>query len=162
MNNEGEGKMSEVEVRIVRLEPMRVACVSGFGTSPEEEAWGKLLAWAKPRGLLDDRKAHRIFGFDNPSPSPGSPNYGYDFWIVVGPDVEAEGEATIVEFSGGLYAVTRCKGIGNIGQVWKQLVTWCEDSQYKRAHHQWLEEPLSGLDTPPDELLLDLYLPIAE
>ena len=30
--------MSEMNVRIVRLDPMRVACGSGFGTSPESQA----------------------------------------------------------------------------------------------------------------------------
>ena len=61
------------------LEPMRVACLSGFGATPEEKAWKAL---------------------------------------------EAEGEAKIIEFPGGLYAVTQCKGIDNIGKAWKQLLTW--------------------------------------
>ncbi len=45
--------MHELDVGIVRLEPMRVASFRGFGTSPEHEAARKLIAWAKPRGLLD-------------------------------------------------------------------------------------------------------------
>ena len=153
--------MSE-QVRIVELEPMRVACLSGFGATPEEEAWKALEAWAQPKGLLDDPKAHRIFGFNNPDPSPGSPNYGYDLWITVGPDVEAEGEAKIIEFPGGLYAVTQCKGIDNIGKVWKRLLTWCEDSKYQRAHHQWMEEHISPMDAPLQEFVLDLYAPIVK
>ena len=155
--------MSELKVRIVQLEPMRVACVSGFSETPEDDAWKALRAWAQPKGLLDDPKAYRIFGYNNPDPSPGSPNYGFDLWITVGPDVEAEGEAKIIEFPGGLYAVTRCQGIDNLGKVWKQLITWREESKYKRAHHQWLEECLSPpVTTPPDKLVFDLYLPIVE
>jgi DNA gyrase inhibitor GyrI len=157
--------MSELKVRILHLEPMRVACAHGFGQSPEEQAWRTLLNWAESRGLLDDRQAVRFFGFNNPDPSPGSPNYGYDQWMTVGPDVAAEGEIKIVEFPGGLYAVTRCEGLDNIGQVWQQLVTWYEESPYKKAHHQWLEEylsPLSPLDTPLQECVFDLYLPIAK
>jgi len=156
--------MSELEVRIVELEPMRVASVHAYSASPEHDAWNKLIAWAKPQGLLDDPETHRIFGFDNPSPSPGSPNYGYEFWIAVGPDVEAEGEATIKEFSGGLYAVTRCQGVEEIGKTWKKLVAWLQDSKYKKAHHQWLEEHIGPAEPAPgpEELLLDLYAPIAE
>jgi DNA gyrase inhibitor GyrI len=156
--------MSELQVRIVHLEPMRVACAHGFGESPEGQAWDILLTWAKPKGLLNDREAVRFFGFNNPDPSPGSPNYGYDQWVTVGPDVEAEGEVTIKEFSGGLYAVARCEGISNIGKVWKQLVRWQDDSPYKKAHHQWLEEFLSPLDVmdQPDQYVFDLYLPIAK
>ena len=158
--------MNKLEVRIVKLEPMRVASVWGFGNSPEEQAWEKLMTWAKPKGLLDDLEQHRIFGFNNPNPSSGSPNYGYEFWITVGPDVEPEGELRIQEFLGGLYAVTRCEVRGEahntIPETWKRLIKWLVDSQYKQASHQWLEEHLGPVDTSLDELLLDLYAPIAE
>ena len=156
--------MSELEVRIVRLEPKRVASVHAFGESPEHAAWDKLIAWAKAKSLLEEPIEYRIFGFNNPDPSPGSPNYGYEFWITVGPDVEPGGEATIKEFSGGLYAVTRCKGAPNIGKTWHQLGTWCENSKYQYASHQWLEEHMAPPAVTPhnDEgLVLDLYLPLA-
>jgi DNA gyrase inhibitor GyrI len=157
--------MSDLDVRIVKLEPLRVASFWGFGASPEEVAFEKLFAWAGPRGLLEDRGTHRLFGFNNPNPSAGSPNYGYETWIVVGPDVEPEGEARIQGFDGGLYAVTRCvvpKGrFDVIGATWKRLVAWREDSQYKCGTHQWLEESLP-LDLPDTEFVLDLYLPLAE
>ena len=56
--------MDELAVRIVRLEPMRVASFHGFGSSPEHLAIQKLADWAGPRGYLEDRKQHRIFGFN--------------------------------------------------------------------------------------------------
>ena len=46
--------MSELDVRIVKLEPMRVASLWGYGPEPETIAWEKLRAWADPKGLLDD------------------------------------------------------------------------------------------------------------
>ena len=158
--------MSELEVRIVKLEPMRVASFWGFSASPEVEAWEKLFSWARPRGLLDDLEQHRLFGFNNPNPSAGSPNYGYEVWIVVDRDTEPENdEMRIVDFDGGLYAVTRCvvpKGqFDVIGATWKKLVAWREDSKYKCGAHQWLEESLP-LDLPDTEFVLDLYLPLAE
>lgn len=157
--------MSELDVRIVKLEPMRVASAHAFGPGPEGEAMEKLVAWAKPKGLLDDRKGHRIFGFNNPDPSPGSPNYGYEFWIVIGPDVEPEDEIKVKEFPGGLYAVTRCEVLGDaydiIPATWKQLVTWLENSKYRGSTHQWLEEQLSPIGGTED-FVLDLYMPIVE
>ena len=157
--------MSDLEVRIIKLEPMRVVSFLGFGESPEELAWEKLIAWAKPKGLLDDLKEHRLFGFNNPNPSAGSPNYGYEVWIVVDPDQEVDGEAKIVDFEGGLYGVTRCVvptgKFEVIGETWKKLNAWREDSEYNCGHHQWLEESLP-LNPPDTEFVLDLYLPIAE
>jgi effector-binding domain-containing protein len=156
--------MKEFKVRIVRLEAMRVASTRGFGQNPEEIAWNQILAFAEAKGLLDEPVGHRYFGFNNPSPSPGSPNYGYEQWMTVGPDIEGEGEVAIKEIPSRLYAVTRCEGVGNIGQAWRQLVTWFEDSPYKKPPHfyQGLEELLVPPGVPYEEYVFDLYLPIAE
>jgi DNA gyrase inhibitor GyrI len=154
--------MSELEVKIVELEPLRVAYALGFGTSPELEAWEKILAFGRSKGLLEDPSKARFFGFNNPDPSPGSPNYGYEQWMVVGEDVEPEGDVKIKDFNGGRYAVTQFKGIENIGRVWKQLAVWREDSPYKVGHHQWLEELLTPVDAPPEEYVFNLWLPIVE
>ena len=165
--------MTELEVRIVRLEPMRVACASGFGEHPEDEAWGTLIPWARSKGLLDDLAAVRFFGYNNPEPSPGSPNYGYDQWITVSPGVGAEGGVEIKEFPGGLYAVANCT-LSDIGAAWQRLVAWAEERGHRLGRHQYLEEclnpgtfitPEGG--PPPSEtaygdVAFDLYLPIAE
>ena len=152
--------INELAVHIMRLEPMRVASFHAFSASPEGEAWQKLVAWAEPRGLLNQPQTHRIFGFNNPNPSAGSPNYGYEFWLQLTPD-QAPTDVPVKDFGGGLYAVTRFKGSGEaMPQVWQQLSKWCENSPYKFASHQWLEEHISSGDSP-DSLELDLCLPIA-
>ncbi|MCP5098060.1 MAG: GyrI-like domain-containing protein, partial [Chloroflexi bacterium] len=129
--------MSNSNVRMINLESMRVASVLGFGASPEAEAWTKLVSWARPKGFLDNPEKHPIFGFNNPNPSAGSPNYGYEVWIAVDSDVEPEGDVEIKNFEGGLYGVMRCEvPKGNyevIGATWKKLVTWREDSKYRYA-----------------------------
>ena len=154
--------MDELEVRIERLPARRVASVHGFGQQPEYMAWDKLMAWAKPRGLLADPEQHRIYGFNNPNPMPGSPNYGYEFWIDVEADMPpgADGEATIKDVAGGLYAVTRFEGPGEaMGPVWQRLAVWGENSRYRMGPHQWLERHFSASG---DLLVLDLMLPIEE
>lgn len=160
--------MDELEVRIVRLEPMRVASATGFGESPEPSAWSKILSWAESEGLFSDLEAVRFFGFNNPNPSPGTKKYGYEQWMTVGPDVEPEGEVQIKEFSGGLYAVTKCSGISVIGTTWSHLAAWLEDSRYRIGSHQSLEECLTTLtsieelENSLDEIVMDLHLPITE
>jgi DNA gyrase inhibitor GyrI len=155
--------MDNLDVRIVKLEPMRMASAYGFGSSPEDIAGEKMGNFLKAKNLLDELgKKYRSFGFNNPNPSAGSPNYGYEIWVDVGPDVEPEGDIRIVDFCGGLYAVTRFENLENIGRVWKELVRWREDSKYKPAHHQWLENLLNPRETDPVKLVFDLYLPITE
>ena len=93
---------------------MRVACVNGFGEGPEGMAFDKMKAWAAAHNLPG--KPYRLFGYNNPDPSPGSPNYGYDVWITVDESVQADGEARIIDFPGGLYAVTRIE-VKNPGTI---------------------------------------------
>jgi effector-binding domain-containing protein len=151
--------MRELQVRIEKLPPMRVASAYGFGETPEGVAVGLMESWSVPKGL---RQGNPTYGFDNPSPTPGSPNYGYEVWLPVGPEVEGEGEIKIKEFPGGLYAVARCESLAVIGEVWKALVRWREGSKYDCGHHQWLEKALTPAGVPEDQLVFDLYLPISE
>jgi AraC family transcriptional regulator len=164
--------MEELDVRIIRLEPMRVASALGFGASPEIEAWGLLLDWAKSQDLLDEIGAHRFFGFNNPNPSPSSPNYGYEQWITIGPeigeDAAAGGQVEIKTFPGGRFAVTHCQGPSHLGETWKALVAWQEDSPHQMTDNACLEEMLNpqlmlnlGEEFDFEELLFDLYLPLA-
>lgn len=163
--------MKELDVRVVRLEPMPVASVRATSETPEHDAWEKMRAWAEPKGLLKDIKEHPVFGFNNPDPSPDRKEYGYEFWIRVGPEVEPEGEVEVKEFEGGLYAVTECnlkeeteseffQKEGYL-ESWKRIADWVKSSKYEWGKHQWLEKSHDPKATE-DELILDLYCPIEE
>jgi DNA gyrase inhibitor GyrI len=158
--------MDQLDVKIVNLEPRRVASAYAYGDSPENAAAEQLIEWAGPLGLLKGEAGTRIFGFNNPNPSPGSPNYGYEYWITIKESLIPAGKIKIKDFNGGRYAVTRCRvEKGNfelISTTWKNLMVWCESrGRYRLGHHQWLEEHL-GPFAIANDLTLDLYLPIVE
>lgn len=154
----------QLQVTIVKLEPIRVACVNGYGQEPEHQAFDKMKAYVKAKGFDRDGAAHRFFGYNNPNPSPGSPNYGYDVWVTVDESVQAEEGVRIIDFPGGLYAVMRIQPTAgdDIFQNWQKLVAWRERSKYRAAHHQWLEEHIGDLDKDFPDLVLDLFMPVAE
>jgi DNA gyrase inhibitor GyrI len=135
--------MQTENVEIVELAPARVASAWGFGTGPEEIAWSKLEAWAKQLGLLQAPGA-RVFGFNNPNPSAGSPNYGYEFMVTVGPEVEPGSEIRIGELRGGKYAVMPARvetdPAVDIPGAWQRLDKWVAEHGYRMGYHQWLEE----------------------
>jgi DNA gyrase inhibitor GyrI/DNA-binding HxlR family transcriptional regulator len=168
---ERERTMQELDVRIVGLEPMRVASVRAVSETPERDAWAKMRAWAEPKGLLKDMEAHPVFGFNNPDPSPGSKEYGYEFWIRIGPEMEPEGDVEVKEFEGGLYAVTECNLKEELEseffrkegylETWKRLTDWVTSSQYEWGKHPCLEKSHDPKATE-DDLILDLYCPIEE
>jgi DNA gyrase inhibitor GyrI len=157
--------MAQLDVRIVTLPPMRVACLNGFGESPEGQARNKMRAWARSQDLLN--LPYRLFGYNNPDPAPGSPNYGYDFWMTIDDSVVPAGDASLVNFPGGLYAVTHLdvdNAWEDIPSTWQKMFSWVETSPYHMGRHQWLEEHLDPLDSPGSgqNFALDLYLPISE
>ncbi|MBN2388279.1 MAG: GyrI-like domain-containing protein [Anaerolineales bacterium] len=158
--------MNDLEVRIVTLPPLRVICFNGFGPSPERLAFDKASAWLKANGMWEDGQQRRFFGYNNPDPSPGSPNYGYDVWVTVDETVQAGGDGHIIEFPGGLYAVTRVeagpRGEG-IYETWQALAAWVEHSQYKPEYcrRPCLEESPDPFHSPPGGFTLDLYEPIS-
>lgn len=161
--------MSDTDVRIVGLPSMRVASIRAFGESPEIDASAKMLAWCEPLGLLDDSEHPPVFGFNNPNPSPGKKEYGYEFWVRIDPGIEVTGEAEAKEFPGGLYAVTPCRLKDEVDsdyfrehgvlESWGRLHEWVDGSKYRSGSHQWLERPNDPRATM-DDLVLDLYYPI--
>jgi DNA gyrase inhibitor GyrI len=151
--------MISTALTITTLVPARVAVAWSFGERPEEAAWAKLQGWAEPRGLLG-QSAGRIFGFNHPSPSAGSPNYGYEYQLEVADDVAPSGDIRIGERPGGRYAVLPFSIQGEdpytaIPAAWQRLDALVAEAGYRQGAHQWLEEH------SPEGKLIALYYPIA-
>jgi DNA gyrase inhibitor GyrI len=153
--------MDSEDVRIVTLPAMRVVSAYGYGPSPELEAQEKLMAWVEENHLLAVEPKPRFFGFNNPSPHPGSPNYGYEMWITVGPDVQPGVGMKVVGFPGGQFAVLRVRGGENIYAAWQNLLAWLENSPYSMGSIECLEEHLVFWQAPLEDLTLDLYLSVS-
>lgn len=159
----------DMQVRVVELKPMRVASVRAISRTPESDAWMKMRAWAEPRGLLENPDKHPIYGFNNPNPTPGKEEYGYEFWIGITPDIEPEGDVTAKEFDGGLFAVTTCnlreemeseffREQGYL-ESYKNLKDWVKSSKYKLRKGQCLERAHDPFASE-EELVLEIHMPI--
>lgn len=158
--------MENFDVRLVTLDPLRVASSYGFGSEPEGQAWAGILSWCQQHISEGELPHHRFFGFNNPSPTPGSPNYGYEQWVTTDPQAQPEGNIQVKDFPGGLYAVTRCTGIPSIPPTWQRLVAWLDDHPFRLGSHQWLEECLTpqamlgGSEPDIEQMVFDLYMPV--
>lgn len=144
-----------------RLKPARIAYYRAEGIEPERKAWLTIYAWTKKNKIAEKLKYFRIFGFDNPSPKPNNPSYGYEFWITVNENIHASGNVKIKDFPGGLYAVTPTT-LGTIKEAWRNFVSWQKISRYRQGDHQCLEEHLSPPEKQTEKMQIDLYLPIRE
>ncbi len=149
-----------MEVREIDLQPMRVVTFHALGPSPEQDAWDKLFAWARPQGMI--KPETRFFGFNNPCPGHGKPEYGYEVWMTVEKNF-ADDKVKVKDFPGGDYLVTRVevpKGdFEAIGRAWRNLVAYQKKNGYKCANNLCLEESVRT-DRKDLEFILDLYHPV--
>ncbi len=160
--------MDEIEVRLERLRTMRTAHVQVLSDVSEEDAGKKIMEWAERKGLF--RKGVRLFGrntypTDNPEP------HGYEFFLTIGPDVKPEGEIDIQEIPSGLYAVLRFMDLDKIGDAWRKLWGWIEESKHefigwKKGEYGWVdgyEEHLNWQEKKPQtEWIFDLWVQLKE
>ena len=150
--------MDRPDFRIEQLLPMRVARFHAHGRDPELEAWSRLRKWAEPRGLLADADRHPVFGFNNPGPSPGRDEYGYEFWIRIDPGAADGDRIETVDFPGGWYAVTTHDGFPR-PDVWLQLFEAARRAACRYRAANELERPHDPL-APAADMVFDLYQPI--
>ena len=146
-------------VRLVTIPSLCAVVSHGHGRHPEMAAHERLMAWARLHGLPGDPATCLRLGRNNPRPTPGQADYGYDSMLAaVGdlPEPEGLARATV---PGGTWAVVRCT-LANIGERWEHLYRWVREHRHEPAGHG-LEELLTEPDeSRPAATVLDLWLPI--
>jgi len=155
----GLKKLCNNDVRIIKLEPMKVVSFQAISNSPEYDALDILTVWRNKNEITNTA---RRFGFNNPMPEEGKNSYGYEIWEMIDEGLSDYSGVIVKQFEGGLYAVVKAIAGDpyiDIPLRWQQLYEWVNESEYKIGEHQWLEEHLAVIDGKSD-LLLDLFFPI--
>ena len=152
-----EEYIMEPIVMIVKIDPIRVAVCNRISKSPEKDSYEVLRAWSEPKGLLKDPVKYPLFGRNNPNPSPGKKEYGYDFMLAIPADMKIDGEMKEGEIPGGTYAVVRTH-FELITDMWIWLYNWTKEKGYKPTGNAY-EEHILGVDIEqPMNMLFDLWL----
>ena len=137
-----------MDVRIKKIEPMRVAFVRHVGPYHDVgQTWAKLTTWAGPKGLLGPGSTLVGIPLDDPDITPPE-RVRYDACLVVDGSVMPEGEVGIQETSGGECAVAVHNGPpAEIGET------------FARLYGEWL--PASGreLRSSPNLIIVRNWLP---
>ena len=152
----------KMDVRIETRKPQKVAFVRHVGPYAEcGSAWGKLMAWAGPKGLGSQPECLGIC-YDDPKITPAD-KIRYDACIPVPEDVEGEGEVGIQEIAGGDYAIATHKGpYAELYETYDYLYgQWVSENDYELRDIPCFEMYLNTPDTTPEEdLLTDIYMPV--
>ena len=150
-------------VEIITLEPQRVVFLGHTGDYGKVSAtWGRLGAWAGPRGLFGP--ATRFIGitYDDPDITPIE-RLRYDAAFTVDRTVQPEGEIGVTELAGGEYATLTYKGpYSTLSRAYQLLLgAWLPQSGRELRDIPCFEEYLnSPQNTPAEELLTRIHVPI--
>ncbi|MGB5911935.1 MAG: GyrI-like domain-containing protein [Promethearchaeia archaeon] len=118
------------KVKLERVKSMRAAYFHALSESPELDAWKKAESWAKEKELLKKDSDARIFG-RNSYPTKNPEPHGYGYFITFTPNISIDEDISIRIIPGGLYAVSRCEGVEEIGETWANLWKWVDESEYE-------------------------------
>jgi DNA gyrase inhibitor GyrI/AraC-like DNA-binding protein len=131
-------------VRIVPSAAMRVAYVRCFGLYLDcqkgVEAYARLMAWARDRGVLAPHALLIGMSPDDPEITPLA-KCRHDFCLTVDEEVKPDGEINLTTIPATTYAMHHCVGdIHKFDQAWNYLFkVWLPASGYQPAHQPAME-----------------------
>jgi AraC family transcriptional regulator len=152
-----------MEASIKKMCEMRVAFARHVGPYQEVgPTWGKLCAWAGPRGLFGPQTV--LFGLCHDDPSVTPPErIRYDACIVVGANMQAEGDVGIQTIPAGEYAATIHRGpYSGLAQTYARLCgEWIPQQGRELRSAPSIENYHNNPnDTPPEELVTEVCVPL--
>lgn len=153
---------SGMDVRIETVDPMKVAFVRHVGPYHEVgAAWQTLMGWAGQRGLLGSQLQTLGICHDDPDVTPVD-KIRYDACLVVGDQVEPQGDIGVQEIGGGEYAVTTHRGpYEKFGETYATLCgQWAPRSGRELRAPSLEFYRNSPMDTAPEDLVTDIYMPL--
>lgn len=152
-----------MDVQVKEIPARKVVFVRHVGPYHEcGKAWEKICMWAGPRGLL--QPGVKFIGLCYDDPDVTAPDkIRYDACITTEADVAPEGEIGVQTIDAGLYAMTTHYGsYTRLSETYAALCgQWAPANGYEIRSLPSLEIYLnSPEDTPEDELLTDVHIPI--
>ncbi len=111
--------------RILYIPPATVAASHSIGPEPEDVAGEAINRFILTEHLFERKPDYRLFGFNNPNPTPEDESHGYEFWVTIPDDMEVPAPLVKKHMEGGLYAA-HCIKMGNFDE-WRHFWNW--------AHH---------------------------
>lgn len=150
-------------VRIEQFSLTRLAFVHHIGPYNEVgKAWGRLYAWAGPRGLLGPATESVGVVHDDPDITPPE-RLRYDAALVVNERVRPEGEIGIMDVPPGEYAVTMHRGpYEKLSETYARLCGGWLPASGREARSAPAIEIYHSMPqtTPPDQLLTEIHVPL--
>jgi len=154
-----------MNVEIKTLKPMRVAMMRHIGPYNEVgEVWDRFLTLMGKDGYLGGNPMMLGICHDDPEVTPQN-RIRYDACLAVDEEFVSSGEIGVQTVAGGEYAVTTHTGpYSGLGKTYAEFLgQWLPRSGRELSNAPCFEVYVNDPHgTPAEELLTDIYAPLAE
>lgn len=152
-----------MDISIRTVDPLRVAFVRHIGPYQDcGPAWGKLVAWAQPRGLLGGAPIVLGVGHDDPSVTEPA-HIRYDACVVIPDGFVVDGGIGVQVLPGGEHAVTVHHGpYDQLTAVYAEIMgRWLPSQGRRIGRGSPYEIYLNDMrKIPPQDLLTEVRVPL--
>jgi AraC family transcriptional regulator len=150
------------DVRIEQVPPRRVAYLRHLGPYAEVgPTYGRLLDWARRRGLMGPEAQLLSISYDDPEVTPPE-KIRCDCCIAVDEQIRPEGDVGLQTVEGGEYAVIRhCGPSTEVHDTMRWLFgVWLPASGREPRNAPLYSICNDPPGTPPDRFCIDIYVPL--
>ncbi len=150
------------KIEIKTMPKMDVAYVSSNGPQNLENAYGKLVQWATPKGLMNDQTKMITIYHDSFKVTQAN-KVRMSASVLLDQTVEAEGEIGLTTIAAGKCIVGRFEiGLNEFEKAWTGLFVWINENGYKKADRAPFEVYHNNFNEHPErKAIVDFCIPIA-
>ena len=156
--------MIEMKVDVKEMPEMHVAYIRHIGPYNEiGSAFGKLMQWASPRGLLNFPETKMLGVYHDDPKITEESKLQSSACVTVPEDTKVEGEVGTMSIPGGLFAVAHVEiNQDQFGEAWDKLMgEWLPESGYhpddRPCYELYLNDPKQH---PEGKFIVDICEPV--
>lgn len=149
-------------IEIKETPELNFASITHVGVNGIENAFERLIKWAKPKGLMEypETRMARIFHDSFKITEPD--NVRMSICMLVNEPFVTEGEINNATIKKGKCIVGRFEIIPNdFEKSWSSLFVWMNENGYKKAEENPFEIYQNDFrEHPENKFIVDMYIPI--
>ncbi|GAA3552869.1 AraC family transcriptional regulator [Snuella lapsa] len=148
-------------VEIKEMPKMELAYVSSIGPQNLETAYGKLMQWTTPKGLMNEQTKMVTIYHDSFKVTQ-SCKVRMSASVLLNKSVDTEGEIGLTTIEAGKFIVGSFEiGLNEFEKSWTGLFVWMNENGYKKADREPFEIYHNNFNEHPQrKAIVDFCIPI--
>jgi AraC family transcriptional regulator len=162
INNHLNWIQMNAKIEVKKCEKVELAYINCIGIQGQSPAFGRLMNWAGPKGLLNkpDFKMATIYHDSFKVTAPNKVRMSA--CLVLDAPIDIEGEIGLRTIEEGKFITAHYEiRVHEFEQAWTSLFVWMNENGYKKADQDPYEIYNNDFNTHPEKkCIVDLYIPV--